>query len=365
MEADLKEQNRAYKASEDVGDAEVTIKEEKPEHLDMWAFKDVVVREVKTMKLEELQEDVVPAEAQHVVSLDHCYARPAPTPTLSVDSGRDAKEEGEGKRGGNFNHDYTVPRTPPAARAPLVQQLLGKLVQQQVKRKSNPTQPQRPALPVKSKVRSAEINIKRVRSEEELDISSIFGEVNDKRGRWEDVGQLKKEAEEACEQESPCMVVAEGLKEQVPMDDGYPPVEPADLLKQQDDVQSQSMQKTTNHEDNKENEIVCKDCGKVYATVAELKKHVYGMHKKKHYKCDWPNCAKTFHSQSKLEVHQRTHTGEKPFLCTESDCEKAFRHKVSLQRHKMTHTGEKPFLCTEPGCEKTFRHKSYHFKGTR
>ena len=92
-----------------------------------------------------------------MVSLDHCYARPAPTPTLSVDSGRDAKEEVEGKRGGNFNHDYTVPRTSPAARAPLVQQLSGKLMQQQVKRKLNPTQPQRPASPVKSKVRSAEV----------------------------------------------------------------------------------------------------------------------------------------------------------------------------------------------------------------
>ena len=86
-----------------------------------------------------------------MVSLDHCYARPAPTPTLSVDSWSDAKE-GEGKRGGNFDHDYTVPRTPPAARAPLVQQQQ----QQQVKRKSKPTQPQRPALPfkpVKYKVR--------------------------------------------------------------------------------------------------------------------------------------------------------------------------------------------------------------------
>ena len=81
--------------------------------------------------------------------MDHCYARPAPTPTLSVDSGSDAEEE---KRGGNFDHDYTVPRTPPAARAPLVQQQQ----QQQAKRKSKPIQPQRPALPfkpVKYKVR--------------------------------------------------------------------------------------------------------------------------------------------------------------------------------------------------------------------
>ena len=86
---------------------------------------------------------------------DPCYARPAPTPTLSVDSGSDVEEiEGEGKRGGgNFDHDYTVPRTPPAARAPLVQQ---QQQQQQVKRKSKPIQPQRPALPfkpVKYKVR--------------------------------------------------------------------------------------------------------------------------------------------------------------------------------------------------------------------
>ena len=63
------------------GYSQVTIKEKKPEHLDMWAFKDVVVGEVnkntavlevkeniffqvKTMKLEELQEDVVPAEVE-------------------------------------------------------------------------------------------------------------------------------------------------------------------------------------------------------------------------------------------------------------------------------------------------------------
>ena len=90
-------------------------------------------------------------QVQHVVSspphiMDHCYARPAPTPTLSVDSGSDAEEGEESKRGGgNFDHDYTVPRTPPAARAPLVQQQQ----QQQVKRKSKPVQPQRPALPFK------------------------------------------------------------------------------------------------------------------------------------------------------------------------------------------------------------------------
>ena len=85
--------------------------------------------------------------------MDHCYARPAPTSTLSVDSGSDA-EEGEEKRGGNFDHDYTVPRTPPAARAPLVQQLSGKWVQQWVKRKSKPVLPFKP---VKYNVRSAEV----------------------------------------------------------------------------------------------------------------------------------------------------------------------------------------------------------------
>ena len=153
-----------------------------------------------------------------------------------------------------------------------------------------------------------------------------------------------------------CKVVAEGMKEEGPMDDGYPPVEPADLLKQQDDVQSQSMQKTTNHEDNKENEIVCKDCGKVYATVVKLKKHVYDMHKKL-FLCTEPGCEKTFRKKITLQRHKMTHTGEKPFLCTEPGCEKTFRHKLSLQRHKMTHTGEKPFLCTEHGCEKAFRQK--------
>ena len=85
--------------------------------------------------------------------MDHCYARPAPALNLSVDSGSDAEEGEENKGGGNFDHDYTVPRTPPAARAPLAQQ---QQEPQQVRRKAKPAHPTRPTLPfkpVKYKVR--------------------------------------------------------------------------------------------------------------------------------------------------------------------------------------------------------------------
>jgi len=86
--------------------------------------------------------------------MDHCYARPAPALNLSVDSGSDAEEGEENKGGGNFDHDYTVPRTPPAARAPLAQQQQEE--PQQVRRKAKPAHPTRPTLPfkpVKYKVR--------------------------------------------------------------------------------------------------------------------------------------------------------------------------------------------------------------------
>ena len=178
-------------------------------------------------------------------------------------------------------------------------------------------------------------------------------------------------------------VVDQGMKEEEVLRDDCSPVQPVDPLEQQDEVRSESMQKPFNPEDIKENEIVCKDCGKVYATVAKLKRHKLNVHKRKqNLKCDWPNCAKTFHSQSILEEHKMTHTGEKPHQCTEPGCGKTFRqksalgsHKLihsgekphqcpecdktfaskqSLKQHKMAHTGEKPHQCTEPGCNKTF-----------
>jgi len=154
---------------------------------------------------------------------------------------------------------------------------------------------------------------------EKLQQDVLPAEVNSKR---DDVDELEQESEEDCEQELPQFIIRTMCKVVA--------------------------------------EVVCNECGREYATVAKLKKHMYCSHwyrRERNKKCDWPNCVKTFFDKSKLEEHKRTHTGEKPLKCLEPGCNKSFRKKSTLQAHKLVHSGEKPHQCLEPGCNKTFRQK--------
>ena len=92
-----------------------------------------------------------PVKVQHVVSspphiMDHCYARPAPRPTITLsDSDDDCVPTAPA---GQFDHDYTTPRTPPAARpqpAPVQKH--------RAKQKPPPARPALPFKPVKYKPR--------------------------------------------------------------------------------------------------------------------------------------------------------------------------------------------------------------------
>ena len=78
--------------------------------------------------------------------MDHCYARPAPRPTITLsDSDDDCVPTAPA---GQFDHDYTTPRTPPAARpqpAPVQKH--------RAKQKPPPARPALPFKPVKYKPR--------------------------------------------------------------------------------------------------------------------------------------------------------------------------------------------------------------------
>ncbi|XP_077074447.1 zinc finger and BTB domain-containing protein 17 isoform X3 [Siphateles boraxobius] len=85
----------------------------------------------------------------------------------------------------------------------------------------------------------------------------------------------------------------------------------------------------------------CHHCDKKFNQLGNLKAHL------KIHIADGPlkckECGKQFTTSGNLKRHLRVHSGEKPFICMH--CQRAFADPGALQRHVRIHTGEKPCLC--------------------
>eukprot|EP00469_Lotharella_globosa_P009170 CAMPEP_0167779780 /NCGR_PEP_ID=MMETSP0111_2-20121227/4992_1 /TAXON_ID=91324 /ORGANISM="Lotharella globosa, Strain CCCM811" /LENGTH=569 /DNA_ID=CAMNT_0007670219 /DNA_START=63 /DNA_END=1772 /DNA_ORIENTATION=+ len=80
--------------------------------------------------------------------------------------------------------------------------------------------------------------------------------------------------------------------------------------------------------------VQCDQCGKWYAQMGNLNRHIMGIHeRKKPFKCT--QCPKSFNQMAHLNKHYRVHTGEKPYAC--EICHKSFSQKCSLNTHVKTH----------------------------
>ncbi|CAO2627171.1 Zinc finger protein 667 [Lemmus lemmus] len=99
--------------------------------------------------------------------------------------------------------------------------------------------------------------------------------------------------------------------------------------------------------------IECKECGKMFCGIKNLKVHLNIHSEDKPFKCN--KCSKVFGRQSFLTEHQRIHTGEKPYQCEE--CGKAFSHRISLTRHKRIHSEDRPYECDQ--CGKAFSQSAH------
>ncbi len=79
------------------------------------------------------------------------------------------------------------------------------------------------------------------------------------------------------------------------------------------------------------------NCGKVYNTRFNLKRHIDITHlKKKKFKCTI--CLGFFASHQSLQEHRNLHSGARPFVCSFCNC--SFRQASQLSLHKRTHAQE-------------------------
>ena len=87
--------------------------------------------------------------------------------------------------------------------------------------------------------------------------------------------------------------------------------------------------------------IDCPDCGKVFETAKDYRKHC--LEHTNSFACSEGECVKRFKSQKELDIHLRKHRGEKPYVC--SDCDKAYALRQDLRLHMRKHTGKHTMLC--------------------
>lgn len=90
---------------------------------------------------------------------------------------------------------------------------------------------------------------------------------------------------------------------------------------------------------------VCSVCGEMFATLAQLARHVQFHDRDRPFPC--AVCGKRFLSRSHHDEHQRVHTGERPFPCDR--CERSFTTHHNRKRHQMIHDKEEAYRCTVCG----------------
>jgi len=101
-----------------------------------------------------------------------------------------------------------------------------------------------------------------------------------------------------------------------------------------------------NFEDEKEADLTCPNCQKIFKKSKHLK-----YHKKNCGEFQCETCKKIFKNKNNMLRHANTHN--KNHKCDE--CEKMFSSLQGLQRHNLTH---QPYQFECSNCNKTFSQKS-------
>ncbi|CAD7080471.1 unnamed protein product [Hermetia illucens] len=97
--------------------------------------------------------------------------------------------------------------------------------------------------------------------------------------------------------------------------------------------------------------LMCEDCGKIFDSKVQLRRHSLAHTKEKNYECD--ECGIRLRHQTSLYRHKKRHANQRDFKCEK--CEKLFFTNGELLGHMSVHS-EVYFQC--PHCEKRFRRKN-------
>lgn len=106
-------------------------------------------------------------------------------------------------------------------------------------------------------------------------------------------------------------------------------------------------------------EVACEVCGKMFKTLADLRKHAV-LHEELKFICDFEGCTKKFFKILLLERHKKIHIGQRDFACLL--CDKKYFIAKHLQRHVSYIHEQLKYICEIPGCSSKISRKDYYLQ---